>query len=163
MTDIPIAKAGAAPIIVGTGSLTIEEGAVASAATNVIAGRDLRETQTVPAAEVVYAPAPHALLGEADFNRLVDPPARSHQWLPNVRGAWLTALILSAMPLLDAVVHGKPVRIALIPDLSLYGLGITTGMWAILVGVIRLGRNPREETIRRIRKAYQRSTDVAGN
>jgi len=68
---------------------------------NVVTGRNLYETQTVRAAQVVYIPVPHFQLGEADFNRLVDPPPRSHQWLPNVRGAWLAALILCVTPVVS--------------------------------------------------------------
>ena len=132
------------------------------AAANVVTGRDLHETQTAPAAQVVYVPAPHFQLGEADFNRLVDLPPRSHQWLPNVRGAWLAALILSVTPLLNAVVHGEPASISLIPAPYLYGLGITTIMWLILESVTWIGPNPRQEAIKRIQKAYQRPNDMAG-
>lgn len=149
-------------IVPGTGSLSLEGGDVVAAVGTVVSGRDLRETQTASAAAVVYVETPHFLLGEADFNRLVDPPPRYLQWLPTVRGAWLAAAIVSAPPIIDALVQGQAVLFSLIPTTPRYGLVIATIIWLVLEAVVRIRRNPRDETIKKIRKTFQQSTDLLG-
>jgi hypothetical protein len=154
----PDAKTGDLPVIVGTVAVTESAGTVAAVGT--VIGRELRQTETAPISDVIYVQTPHFPLGEADFNRLVDPPARWHQWLPTVRGAWSGAVLFLVTSLASAMAHGERLLISVLPGLC--AVGLTTVIWAIVEIRARVGPNPRQETIDRIRRTYQRPTDVAG-
>jgi hypothetical protein len=113
------------------------------------------ETQRAAAAEIMV-PTPHYPLSEAEFNDLVDPPPRSHQWLPTIRGAALVSFIGCVAPLLAATIRGQPVTLSLIPETLLVALIITSIWWLALVCRMQFKPHRRDQVMRRVRKTWDR-------
>lgn len=131
----------------------------AGAASVVVTGRELQATQIAREQDVIYREVPHYPLSEAEFNLLVDPPPRSHQWLPTARGAWLTSVLLLLGSVTTAVAHGEPLTAKSIPMPALIGFFVATVVWSSISIKVHFGPDRRRETIERIRKTWHYAKD----
>lgn len=123
---------------------------------SVVTGREL-QTQVAREQDVIYSPAAHYKLGEADFNRIVDPPPRHHQWLNTTRGAFLGSLIIAVAAVFSALRQSQPLEWSTVPDSAKAGLGITAVLWLGVYLWVRFRPDPQRETIDRIRRTWDRS------
>lgn len=106
---------------------------------------------------MIYSPAAHYKLSEADFNRIVDPPPRHHQWLPTVRGTFLGSLIVAGTAVFTALRQNQPINWSTIPDAAKAGLIITAVLWVGVAIWVRVGSDARRDAIERIRRTWDRS------
>lgn len=137
----------------GTGHLAASSSAMSGSGV-VITGEVLKRTQTVSEENVVFRPAPHYPLSEAQFYSMVDPPPRSHQWLPTIRGLWFGSTLLAITPVLAALAKGAPITWALVPDAPKFGSVISTLLWIGVWARVRFGPDRRRATIELIRKTW---------
>jgi hypothetical protein len=158
----PNTNAGSQTIVVGTGSLSAEGGDVVVGVGKVVEGRNLRETQSAPASDIVYRSTPHYMLGQADFNRLVDPPPRTHAFFPGLLGLWIGSLINASAPLLLALFDGTPLSIWAVPPTARYAFVVVSILLVGLYLKVHLSPNPRDKLIERIAKTYERDTESGG-
>jgi hypothetical protein len=104
---------------------------------------------------IAWVRVPHYSLNEAEFNVLVDPPAYSHQWLPTIRGAWLASLVLGGGPLVGALCRGRPITMALIPDVAWFGFIGASAALMVLEIYVRSKKDRRKDLISRIRRTWE--------
>ena len=136
--------------------MSVESGDVAVGVGTVVEGRDLRETQSAPVSDIVYRPAPHYPLGQAEFNLLVDPPPRTHAFLPAVFGLWLGSVVNAGSPLLQAFIVGTPVTIASVPSAARYAFIIASVLFGGLAFAVWRRPNRRDNLVKRIAKVYEK-------
>lgn len=142
--------------ITGTGDLDSSDSNVSGRGL-VIKGKALSSTQTALEQDLVYRPAAHYPLSEAEFNLIVDPPARPHQWLPQVRGTFLGALIVAIAPVLPALYSGGAISLSTVPASAWVALGVTSVLWFALWLRKVCSGDPQKKTIERIRRTWDRT------
>ena len=122
----------------------------------VVSGRDLHTTQTAPEQDIIWRQTPHYPLSEAEFNLMVDPPPRTHQWLPTARGAWLTTLIVIFVAIYSALQKQQPLAWSTVPTSAWVGFSVTTILILGIHAAIWCKPDRRKQMIERIRKTWNR-------
>jgi hypothetical protein len=129
---------------------------------NVVRDQAIISTQTASGAAIVFIPTAHYQLSEAQFNLLVDPPPRSHQWLPTVRGAWIGAVVLGGGPLVGAIVRGNSLTVSSVSDIAWFGFVLTSLAWCALAVYVRYKKDRRKKLIDHIRATWPEPGESIG-
>jgi hypothetical protein len=119
----------------------------------IIRDRELQATQIARGQDVIYRETAHYMLSEAQFNTLVDPPPRSHQWLPNVRGAFVSSVLAFGVAALSQLAQGAALsRKTLWPFAAI--VGVAALLWLGVYLRVRFGPDRQRDTIARIRRTW---------
>lgn len=144
-----------------SGDLASDPSAIAGVG-SVVRGQAIATTQIASGASVAFIPVAHYQLNEAQFNLLVDPPPRSHQWLPTVRGAWISALVLGGGQLVGAIVRGNPLSLSSVSDIAWFGFILTSLVWGALAMYVRYQKDRRKKLIDHIRATWPEPGESIG-
>jgi hypothetical protein len=123
----------------------------------IIRDRELQATQIARGQDVIYRETAHYMLSEAQFNTLVDPPPRSHQWLPTVRGAWVSSVLALVVDALILLADGTPLTWRKLWPFAAI-VGVTSALWLGVGLWVWCGPDRRRDTIARIRRTWDDRT-----